>query len=162
LTKKAPYKPDAGSAFFGLKSDELVLASYRRHEMSHCSGWNYSHDGGAERTTHRIPGSSAELIATWSRLRALTLRREGRGPLFCNPAGVRQGFGDGGKMAQPIQINLMRKGVLKPRHFLGVRLAVMTMSWISCRTLCRCRSDAATSVVIGRLAFSTPPFCHEA
>jgi hypothetical protein len=23
------------------------------------------------------------------------------------------------------------KGVLKPRHFLGVRLAVMTMSWIS-------------------------------
>jgi hypothetical protein len=30
------------------------------------------------------------------------------------------------------------------------------------RTLCRCRSNVATSVVIGRWAFSTPPFCHEA
>ena len=27
--------------------------------------------------------------------------------------------------------NRLWKGVLKPRHFLGVRLAVMTMSWIS-------------------------------
>src|ERR1700730_13145032 len=51
-----------------------------------------------------------------------------------------------------------RRGVLKPRHFLGVRLAVMTMSWIS--------SSDRRSMSMGRgsqrrtrpLAFSSPPF----
>jgi len=28
------------------KSDELLLASYRRHEMAHCNGWNHLHGGG--------------------------------------------------------------------------------------------------------------------
>ena len=31
----------------------------------------------------------------------------------------------------PSSLRMAWKGVLKPRHFLGVRLAVMTMSWIS-------------------------------
>jgi hypothetical protein len=31
----------------------------------------------------------------------------------------------------PNSLRIAWKGVLKPRHFLGVRLAVMTMSWIS-------------------------------
>ena len=31
----------------------------------------------------------------------------------------------------PSSLRIAWKGVLKPRHFLGVRLAVMTMSWIS-------------------------------
>jgi hypothetical protein len=31
----------------------------------------------------------------------------------------------------PSSLRIAGKGVLKPRHFLGVRLAVMTMSWIS-------------------------------
>ena len=31
----------------------------------------------------------------------------------------------------PSSLRIAWKGVLKPRHFLGVRLAVRTMSWIS-------------------------------
>src|ERR1700716_2371261 len=31
----------------------------------------------------------------------------------------------------PSSLRIAWKGVLKPRHFLGARLAVMTMSWIS-------------------------------
>jgi hypothetical protein len=31
----------------------------------------------------------------------------------------------------PSSLRIAWKGVLKPRHFLGVRLAVMTMCWIS-------------------------------
>src|SRR5271166_4104414 len=31
----------------------------------------------------------------------------------------------------PSSLRIARNGVLKPRHSLGVRLAVMTMSWIS-------------------------------
>src|SRR5580658_9365414 len=62
----------------------------------------------------------------------------------------------------PSSLRIAWKGVLKPRHFLGVRLAVMTMSWIS--------SSDTWSMSIWRgnqrrnrpLAFSTPPFCHEA
>ena len=36
----------------------------------------------------------------------------------------------------PSSLRIAWKGVLKPRHFLGVRLAVMTMSWISSSDTC--------------------------
>jgi hypothetical protein len=31
---------------FLAKGDELLLASYRRHEMAHCNGWNHWHTDG--------------------------------------------------------------------------------------------------------------------
>ena len=62
----------------------------------------------------------------------------------------------------PSSLRIAWNGVLKPRHFLGVRLAVRMMSWIS-------SSDTLSmSILRGNqrrnrpLAFSTPPFCHDA
>ena len=45
--------------------------------------------------------------------------------------GIALGYEDRCWQAGPILPVLKRGTALKPRHFLGVRLAVMTMSWIS-------------------------------
>jgi len=42
-----------------------------------------------------------------------------------------QGYANRICTSLPSSLRIAWKGVLKPRHFLGVRLAVMTMSWIS-------------------------------
>src|ERR1700719_2276672 len=58
-----------------------------------------------------------------------------RGSLLARVPGfwsqVQQGYANRICTSLPSSLRIAWKGVLKPRHFLGVRLAVMTMSWIS-------------------------------
>ena len=44
---------------------------------------------------------------------------------------VQRGYANRICTSLPSSLRIAWKGVLKPRHFLGVRLAVTTMSWIS-------------------------------
>src|SRR6202022_3224625 len=56
----------------------------------------------------------------------------------------------------PSSLRIAWKGVLKPRHFLGVRLAVRTMSWISSSDTVSMSIWRGTQRRSRRLGFSPP------
>lgn len=53
-------------------------------------------------------------------------------------------------------------GDLNPRHFRGVVLSVIAMSWMSASVTSSRSVLRGSQRLIRPLAFSMPPFCHEA